>query len=104
MIGHTGSRSIRGHSMPSVYYFEVEQRKNRLPFPLDMLRYDRCFPVGNEAVASMGESVDTQLRKLSREEEADLLRVELASLCKPSQDHWASFGWDIAGPVRKVIT
>lgn len=63
----------------------------RLSFPLDMLRYDCCFPSGPEDAGRIQESMEHPLPaerlviKLSR-------RIEAKGLM-PTSGRWSSFGW-----------
>lgn len=51
-------------------------------FPLDMLRYDECWPVDGEAVETMGGRHRRQVRLRS---------------CKPrpTDGRWSSFTWEV---------
>lgn len=65
------------------------QVRGRGRFPLDMLRYDNCFPASSDDVAKMDE-------EYSREERT----IELITLHKYRQEHitparWESFGWTV---------
>ena len=68
-------------------------------FPLDMLRYDSCFPADEDAAAAIGYSVhdrvkerlDIKLRKLHVGEDPLL-----------TPDRWSSFLWVINR--RSIIT
>lgn len=64
--------------------FEVTGRG---AFPMDMLRYDACYPA-SEADAGVLQRVTTGR---SREEAT----VALVSLRAPTQERWASFGWRV---------
>lgn len=56
------------------------------PFPIDMLRYDSCWP------ASEYDSADLQ-----RVRDADRISIVLAtnSHSAPSVDRWRSYGWSV---------
>ena len=54
-------------------------------FPMDMLRYDCCWPLSSSDVAKL----DSGLVHSSREPRS----VIMASYTKPTIEHWASFGW-----------
>jgi hypothetical protein len=62
------------------------------PFPLDMLRYDHCYPADSDDVARIHRSVDR------RPNEPETGRITLHQR-HPSKVHqltpgrWASFGW-----------
>jgi hypothetical protein len=52
-------------------------------FPLDMLRYDQCWPA----------STDDAFNLLERD--VDLRSIDLLSHIEPTIDRWLSFGWSI---------
>jgi len=58
-------------------------------FPFDMLRYDSCFPKGEEDAAAM-ESHRRERR-----------RVTLCSPSVPTKDRWDSFMWRVIEYKRK---
>ena len=51
-------------------------------FPLDMLRYDRCWPMSSSDVA--------RLEHLTSREPRSVLMM---SYDKPTIERWSSFGW-----------
>lgn len=55
-------------------------------FPVDMLRYDACWPVTSEDVCRMPLGT---IRKL------EIVKVRMASHRAPTVDRWASFGWRV---------
>lgn len=63
-------------------------------FPVDMLRYDQCWPTGQDDAANMiVDSVSLN---------AELRTIELSKWCRnqqaePTTDRWASFGWQVQG-------
>lgn len=69
-----------------MYTFRV---RGRGPFPVDMLRYDLCWPANGSASLTIADSF-VEAKKSQRE-------VLLASE-SPSPitvDRWASFGWSV---------
>jgi hypothetical protein len=52
-------------------------------FPLDMLRYDKCWPVSGESVNNM----DSSSMGIAR-------TVWLASTRHPTNERWTSFDWN----------
>jgi len=70
--------------------FTVEGTGN---FPLDMLRYDSCYPSGTTDVWRIEENGDTTTRRWWR-------RIELAHTdgrkrWGPTTARWESFGWRV---------
>jgi len=66
--------------------FRVEGRTR---FPLDMLRYDLCYPRLQEDIEQLEES-------LHRNDPERLRVINLRTAdCGPTKDRWASFGWAV---------
>ena len=59
----------------------------RLPFPLDMLRYDSCWPYSADDAARIEESLARIERKV--------YTVRLSSYNAPTIARWNSFSWGI---------
>lgn len=57
-------------------------------FPVDMLRYDCCFPLS-------GDDAENIIAHSAEESEHSLRKVRLVSntLWRPTVDRWSSFGW-----------
>lgn len=72
--------------MKKDYRFTVEGQS---PFPLDMLRYDACWPAANSDVEEI------RLSLLSDTHIEAPLRVALISRSKPTHLRWAAFGWQV---------
>lgn len=71
----------------SLKYFVAFSVKGSGPFPLDMLRYDRCFPSGFADVKHLGETTwRREVRLVSFSAEAKAMIHE---------DRWRSFGWEV---------
>ena len=73
----------RNHS----YTFTVEGSGN---FPLDMLRYDCCYPVSSEDAAKLDSNPHEPACYRGRREIK--LRMDDSSH-GPTVDRWASFNW-----------
>ena len=52
-------------------------------FPLDMLRYDACFPDSPDSVFHL---------TLNHKEPK---QIDLIGNRRPTKDRWASFGWNV---------
>lgn len=74
-----------GSERPTLLYeFAVEGRGT---FPVDMLRYDRCWPAAtSDAQAIMPASLEFTAQKR---------RVVLRSHFTPTVGRWNSFGWRV---------
>ena len=61
------------------------------PFPMDMARYDACFPDSTEDGTRIESSYE-------RRHEPKLMRtVRMRSTVKPpTEGRWASFGWRVS--------
>ncbi len=64
-------------------------------FPVDMLRYDRCWPT-SEGVTEIGLSRfdDHRVRTV------ELCRIVFDKKAFPTIDRWRSFAWEVVGDVR----
>lgn len=62
--------------------------KGRFPFPVDMLRYDSCWPANGESAAAIHHSI---ARDGDREQSVTLLTWSTG--ITPAR--WASFGWTV---------
>ncbi len=66
-------------------------------FPIDMLRYDHCWPHGQEDAAKIDITLGSNR---SREQRS----VKITGVMYPTAERWQSFGWsvsDITG--RRVL-
>lgn len=71
------------------YRFIVEGRGE---FPLDMLRYDRCFP---------RSETDANIAQGSQDRRAvTLTALERPSYWMPCEGRWESFGWKVIATER----
>jgi hypothetical protein len=66
------------------YCYTVE---GRMSFPLDMLRYDRCWPADGDSAAEIYASFDRT--------ERGTFKVNLVSDNKPTSGRWQSFLWSV---------
>lgn len=67
-----------------------------VPFPVDMLRHDQCWPATSTDAASIAVSIDWQSYG------DDTRHVVLIGLNDPTGPRWESFGWKVDGAVRKM--
>lgn len=56
-------------------------------FPLDMLRYDVCWPSTQDDVINIDPRMGTEFHKIRR--------ISVTSIRLPSNNRWASFGWTV---------
>ncbi len=70
--------------MTYVHRFTVEGSGS---FPLDMLRYDGCYPRDSNAVSHMISKEPRQI---------DLTTVMPGKDWQPTSARWSSFGWSVA--------
>jgi hypothetical protein len=61
-----------------------------MPFPLDMLRYDSCFPKTQMDVATIEQNPMTHTEKVHIELERYVVGKDL-----PTSGRWQSFGWNV---------
>lgn len=76
-----------------LWYFTVQGTG---PFPIDMLRYDRCWPAseGSDSVA-LAATFDLRGGGLPYEAPYNTRSVCLIGLDQPTEGRWASFGWKV---------
>jgi len=69
--------------------------KGRGQFPLDMLRYDRCFPEDSQSAWNMDDS-----RVMRR---VVLIKPEADNTFEgPTVERWSSFGWTVSSDVEVI--
>jgi hypothetical protein len=66
--------------------------KGRGNFPIDMLRYDRCWPTHSNDVMAIMWSHDANLNKGSDE----TYEISVSSIGDFTWERWKSFGWIVA--------
>lgn len=69
-------------------------------FPLDMLRYDCCFPQGSEDVSQMVYSEDHHLRTDAIKNKVPFKVTLVCAHEHFTPGRWASFGWSV---IRCVV-
>jgi hypothetical protein len=75
--------------MTKKYYFTVTGRG---AFPLDMLRYDGCYPVHPEDVDQIQQSLDPRWRRDRKE----AFKIRMATYKQiPTKERWSSFIWHV---------
>jgi hypothetical protein len=77
-----------------LYEFTVEGRGF---FPIDMLRYDACWPMTQEDVCRM--TLDGTTRGMMPADRP-AVKVRMASHREPTAARWASFGWKVVAQER----
>lgn len=65
----------------------------RVAFPIDMLRYDRCFPATEQDSVQIGHSLDRRLQASDGVYPAPLRSVRVISERLLTSARWESFGW-----------
>lgn len=64
------------------------------PFPMDMLRYDCCFPAKAEDAHEINSTKDFRAIALAQDHDKATGRW--------TPDRWASFGWILAAPFAEL--
>ncbi len=59
-------------------------------FPIDMLRYDSCWPAHED-----GKITHTFHGRFVEEKRAEPAEIELTGLREPTKGRWESFGWKV---------
>lgn len=70
--------------------FEVEGRH---PFPIDMLRYDACFPASETESHKINATFDGGRIETTRVTLARYIRADMKQ--EPTSGRWHSFGWTV---------
>lgn len=73
-----------------LYRFTVEGRADS-GFPLDMLRFDQCWPRTQDSA----DKVFGQFASNRAGWERHIVSIMLSGICEPSVERWASFGWRV---------
>lgn len=79
-----------------MYYEHVAKVTGFLPFPIDMLRYDYCFPVTEDDSRKIMETLNPDIR--AHQTENWTIFVKTATTSKHplwTVGRWESFGWEI---------
>ena len=66
----------------------------KLAFPIDMLRYDACFPQGPDDVAAIEASINRERDANGRRPRRDIALVT-TSPTAPTSARWSSFLWTV---------
>jgi hypothetical protein len=81
-----------------VYIFNVTGSGQ---FPLDMLRYDSCYPATQTDVTKITDSI-VDYRALGTRTVKVICRASRKGW-EPAAVRWASFGWTVSGVERHTI-
>ena len=64
--------------------------RGNFSFPVDMLRYDACYPATQDAVNKMRWQADGETREVT------LMQLhQRKNGAHVTEDRWASFGWEV---------
>ena len=80
------------------YIFKVEPNPSEsmpVGFPVDMLRYDCCWPTRTEDAIKIAVSIRDKLT-------AEDGWIRLTSIQTPHRDRWLSFGWRVLNELQEV--
>lgn len=78
------------------------------PFPIDMLRYDRCLPVDPESVDAIEASIRREMSYRNGPGSPSPFTVKLRAYAssgfrEPTEGRWDSMGWSVVpGSLQKV--
>lgn len=78
----------------TMWEFAVEGKNS---FPLDMLRYDSCWPNRESEIGRMGATMMPARFRSSGDEP---VVVHLQGLQEPTEGRWRSFGWEVVSAKR----
>lgn len=75
--------------MAKNYRYEFAVSGNN-PFPLDMLRYDCCWPRSSADVSKLSQAANNRTG-------SGIIEVTLVGTKEPTVERWRSFGWHVTG-------
>lgn len=80
--------------------------KGTLAFPIDMLRYDECYPRGQDDVMVLTDSIADHERGqyTPSETSVELTHTDFHKGWMPTNQRWESFGWEVVSCKSFVIT
>jgi hypothetical protein len=79
-----------------IHTFKVKPMKSRLfppVFPVDMLRYDACWPATTEAAVDIAVSLNTGDFSDIEGNTVIELKADWPKHWHPTYERWRSFGW-----------
>lgn len=85
-----------------IFCFTVRSNSDCMRFPLDMLRYDFCYPTDGDSAMEIGSSFDSYISK-DRRESYQRFSVNLSSTVPPTKERWQSFGWTVINVEKRRI-
>jgi len=77
----------------SIYRHEFQVRGS-LAFPLDMLRYDQCYPAIEEETHEIAHSIDMAHQGI-KQFTIKLVHYDARAKWEPTAARWQSFGWQV---------
>ena len=80
--------------MPMGMYYHEFTVKGGYAFPVDMLRYDHCYPRDTESALAMTYTIKDE--KLYMEERVIHLGTVSVKTWTPTDARWQSFGWEVS--------
>lgn len=70
------------------------------PFPIDMLRYDGCFPLSEADSTLISRSIESPIG-VHRKIKVALLRPHGYKHWTPTYKRWKSYGWDVTETIER---
>lgn len=91
-------------------YLQTFSVSGRLDFPLDMLRYDHCWPSSSDDVVTMAPDFPRQ-SALGGDVAISVTHIKTVQVSRhvespkhqPTVDRWASFGWTVNTATIRTI-
>lgn len=74
-------------------YLTTFKVRGRGDFPIDMLRYDSCYPTYQESVSSLRQHYGSSEDGARDVELSTWSSTAHEAKNKPTEDRWKSFGW-----------
>jgi hypothetical protein len=84
------------------HYAVVTRARGTTPFPVDMLRYDRCYPLREIDSVTIGANISDPWSRENTEDQIFLVKYSEKSDVKGqfTTARWDSFGW-LVMPVER---
>lgn len=72
-------------------------------FPVDMLRYDECFPSRGEDGTEMIHRIGRDVERVATAKPIKLRHIGSSALWQPTFERWRSFGWEAGNVTRHKL-
>lgn len=74
--------------------------QGKFPFPIDMLRYDSCYPV--DGINNIGASIEGYKLTKDIPLKVKLVHIDADRYWRPTEARWASFNWTVVKDSHQI--